>query len=462
MKKIILRENEQIKYDLIKKLNDSNGNKERAAIKLNCSLRNINRLLKGYREFGKEFFIHGNRERKPSTTLQVEIQEKIVSLFKDKYFDFNFKHFFEKLTTVEGIKCSYPTVVSLLYSRGFVSPKAHKKTKKRIKEALKKIEKIESVSIVKEEESRIVPLKEAHPRMPRSKYFGELIQMDASLELWFGDAKTQLHIAIDDATGKIVGGYFDKQETLFGYYQITSQILNNYGIPAKFLTDRRTVFDYKKSGDTSLENDYTTQFGYACSQLGIALESSSVPQAKGRVERVFGTLQSRLKAELRILGINDIESANKYLMGYIELFNEQFSINDKSIKSVFETVSEPEKIDLYLSVGSERIIDNGHCFKYKNQYYSLLDKKGEVCYLKPKTKVLVLNSLSGILYCVFNGETYTLQVVEKHEKTSVEFDLEEKEKKPKQKYRPPSTHPWKAASFQKYLERNSEHRIDPD
>src|SRR5574344_1477735 len=297
MKKIILRENEQIKYDLIKKLNDSNGNKERAAIKLNCSLRNINRLLKGYREFGKQFFIHGNRERKPSTTLQVEIQEKIVSLFKDKYFDFNFKHFFEKLTTVEGIKCSYPTVVSLLYSRGFVSPKAHKKTKKRIKEALKKIEKIESVSITKEEESKIVPLKEAHPRMPRSKYFGELIQMDASLELWFGDAKTQLHIAIDDATGKIVGGYFDKQETLFGYYQITSQILNNYGIPAKFLTDRRTVFDYKKSGDTSLENDYTTQFGYACSQLGIALESSSVPQAKGRVERVFGTLQSRLKAE---------------------------------------------------------------------------------------------------------------------------------------------------------------------
>lgn len=462
MKEIILRDNEQLKYDIIKKLSNSNGSKERASAKLNCSIRTINRLLKGYRTFGKEFFVHGNRERKPITTLSKELQDKIISLYENKYFDFNFKHFYEKITTLEGIKCSYPTVLSLLYSKGIISPKSHRKTKKRINKAIKKKEESEIVIVPKEEVSRVLNPKEAHPRMPRSKYFGELLQMDASLDKWYGDDKSQLHIAIDDATGKIVGAYFDKQETRFGYYQVTSQVLNNYGIPAGFFTDKRTVFDYKKSGDTSLENDYSTQFGFVCSQLGITLKTSSVPQAKGRVERAFGTLQNRLIPELRINGIKDIDSANEFLKSYIKEFNEQFAINDKNIKAVFETIDDPEKIDLYLSYGAERVIDNGHSVKYNNQYYSLIDKKGEACYLKPKTKVLVLSSLRGVLHCIFNKETYYLKAIENHEKVSPEFDLEVKEKEPKKKYIPPASHPWKAESFKRYLEKNSDHRINPD
>ena len=97
--------------------------------------------------------------------------------------------------------------------------------------------------------------------------------------------KSQLHIAVDDATGTIVGAYFDYQETLNGYYNILHQILIKYGIPYMFFTDRRTVFEYKQKKSPSIEEDTFTQFGYACNQLGIEIKTSSVAQAKGRFER---------------------------------------------------------------------------------------------------------------------------------------------------------------------------------
>lgn len=95
-------------------------------------------------------------------------------------------------------------------------------------------------------QSQLVALEDSYPRRPRAKYAGELIQMDASLFVWFGAKKTTLHVAIDDATGRIVGTWFDKEETLNGYYHVFSQILHFYGIPYKFLTDRRTVFTLKR------------------------------------------------------------------------------------------------------------------------------------------------------------------------------------------------------------------------
>ena len=157
--------------------------------------------------------------------------------------------------------------------------------------------------------------------------------MDASQHIWFGDTKTHLHIAIDDATGLIVGAYFDKQETLNGYYNVLHQILVNYGVPYQFFTDRRTVFEYKKKHETSVDKDTFTQFGYACKQLGIDIRTSSVPQAKGRVERAFGTLQSRLTVELRLNSISSIEEANEFLDHYVKKFNKRFALPTNNIKS---------------------------------------------------------------------------------------------------------------------------------
>ena len=98
---------------------------------------------------------------------------------------------------------------------------------------------------------------------------------------------------------------FDTQETLNGYYHVFHQILTTYGIPYKFFTDRRTVFTYKKKNSPSIDEDTYTQFAYACKQLGVELGSSSVPQAKGRVERLNQTLQSAPASRVKTCRHND-------------------------------------------------------------------------------------------------------------------------------------------------------------
>ena len=297
---------EQKKYEVIKALADHpDGNKDRAAMTLDCSKRHVNRMLKAYKEQGRAFFIHGNRGRQPSTTIPEATRNAVVSLYRTKYYDANFQHYSELLATHENIHISASSVAKILESHCILSPKATKAKKKRMKKEL--AEKKECAKTQKEADSiqaNLVALEDAHPRRPRCAYFGELEQMDATPYEWIPGQVWHLHLAVDDATGQVTGAYFDTQETLNGYYHVLYQMLLNYGIPYKLFTDRRTVFTYKKKNSPSTDEDTYTQFAYACKQLGILLESSSVPQAKGRVERLNQTLQSRLPVELRLAGRN--------------------------------------------------------------------------------------------------------------------------------------------------------------
>lgn len=152
--------------------------------------------------------------------------------------------------------------------------------------------------------------------------------------MWFGEKKTCLHLAIDKATSTIVGAYFDKQETLNGYYHVLYQILTDYGIPYSLLTDNRTVFNYMSLNPDkrTSEKDVLTQYGYACKQLGIGLKTTSVSQAKGLIERTNGTFQGRLVNELRLNGITTIEEANKYLIEvFVPKFNKRFAMDYKNL-----------------------------------------------------------------------------------------------------------------------------------
>ncbi|MDI9495942.1 MAG: ISNCY family transposase [Bacillota bacterium] len=318
---------ENQKYEIIKKLVDTNGNKKTAALKIGCSDRHINRLIKGYKEQGKSFFVHGNRGRKPSITLPTDTRQLILDLYLNKYYDCNLTHYSELLAEKENIKVSVSTIYSILRKEFILSPKAKRSTKKALKKELKALQsKTKSKKKVAALQSSILDLEDSHPRRPRCAYFGEMLQMDASLHHWFGETKTQLQIAVDDATGAILGAYFDEQGTLNGYYHVLHQILSNYGIPYQFFTDNRTVFEYKKKHVTDIEKDTFTQFGYTCKQLGIDIRTSSVAQAKGRVERMFGTLQSRLPVELRLACVSSIEEANEFLNSYIKKFNKQFAV----------------------------------------------------------------------------------------------------------------------------------------
>ena len=296
---------------------------------------------------------------------------------------------------------------------------------------------------------------DAHPRRPRCANFGELLQMDASEHLWFGGAITHLHIAVDDSTGTIVGAYFDEQETLNGYYNVLSQILKNYGIPYMFLTDRRTVFEYKKKTSPSVEEDTFTQFGYACKQLGIEIKTSSVPEAKGRVERMFNTLQSRLTMELKLNGIATIEQANIFLNSYIKEYNEKFALPINTTKSVFETQPDDEKINLILAVLTNRKVDNGHCIRFENKYFKLVDTNSTPVYLRKGTSGMVIKAFNKELFFSVENTVYALEEVPIHESTSKNFDFDEIVKEPQKKYIPPMSHPWKQASFEQYMNKQA-------
>ena len=276
MRKVELRMNEQNKYEIIKKLVETNGNKKRAATRLGCTVRTINRLIIKYKEQGKKGFVHGNRGRLPASTVPLDIKNKIISLYINDFSDANFTHFCEIVESDFGIKISDTTLNNWMRAEDVLSPKARRKTKKALKKKLKERLKDTSSEEVKNEikESIIIQWIEG--------------------EVW------HLHVAIDDADGKVVGAYFDHQETLKGYYEVLYQILINHGIPAMFYTDRRTVFEYKRKDKPSDAEDTFTQFSYACHNLGIEIKTTSVPQAKGRVERLNQTLQVSITSRTKV------------------------------------------------------------------------------------------------------------------------------------------------------------------
>lgn len=460
MRKVELRMNELEKYNVIKELVDHNGNKNRAAEKLGISRRQVDRLIIKYKEKGKSGFIHGNRSKKPVNTLDKSISEDIILLYKTKYYDFNFNHFKEFLKKDEEIDVSYKFIYKTLSKEGILSPKARKKTKRQYaKQKLLKEKKInlamsdEQINIIVNHE---VALEDSHPRGEKPKYFGEVIEQDGSIHLWFGNTKTCLHLAIDKATSTIVGAYFDKQETLNGYYHVLHQILTNYGIPYKFLTDNRTVFNYMSLNPNkrTSEKDVLTQYGYACKQLGVELETTSISQAKGLIERTNGTFQGRLVQELRLNNITTIEEANKYLIEvFVPYFNSKFALNYNKFDSVFEKSPNEEEINYTLAVLTPRKIDNGNSIKFQNKYYQPYLNNKLKCF-SPKTECLVIKAYDGSLVVSIDEQILELKELSRNESFSKNFE-EVPIVKEKKKYIPPMSHPFKAASFKKYQEKQA-------
>lgn len=466
MKEDELRMNEQEKYEVIKYLVDHDGNKNRACKILGISKRQINRLIIKYKEKGQSAFIHGNRARKPVNTLDKSISENIILLYKNKYQDWNFNHFKEFLENDENIKVSYDFIYKTLTKEGILSPKARKKTKRNaVKARLLKEKKInhamsnEQINTIINHE---IALEDSHPRGEKPKYFGEIIEQDGSIHLWFGNIKTCLHLAIDKATSTIVGAWFDYQETLNGYYHVFYQILTNYGIPFKFITDNRTVFNYMSLNPNkrTSDKDVLTQYGYACKQLGVDIETTSVSQAKGLIERTNGTFQGRLVNELKLNGITTIEEANKYLLNvFVPAFNKKFAMDYKKFESVFESSPSEEKINYTLAVLTPRKIDNGNSIKYQKKYYQPYLNNQLKCFA-PKTECLVIKAFNGDLLVTIDEQVLELKELSRNEKASKEFDviIETKEVKEKKKYIPPMTHPWKLASFKKQIEKSHNQR----
>ncbi|HKL86983.1 MAG TPA: ISNCY family transposase [Treponemataceae bacterium] len=434
-------------YDRIKIITDvvENGkSKNAAAVKLNRSMKTVNRMINAFIEKGECGLIHGNKGRKPANSLD---HDAIFDLYKDKYFDFNMTHFSELLQEREQIIASEGTIRNIFKERDTLSIRARKRTKRELKKKLASIKKLNE-----DQKDQLIQLEteaftgSAHPTQPRSKYFGEEIQMDASNHLWFGKTKAHLHLAIDDATGMIVGGYFDTQETLKGYYSVLQQILTVHGIPVKFKTDRRTIFEYKSKKRKEMSEDTFTQFTHACNTLGIDLEAKSIPEFKPRVERSFQTLQGRLPQEMRLAGVTTLDEANEFLNSYILKFNQQFAIID-TIESCFELQPTQEQIDQTLVTFTKRTVDNGNAILLNKKNFSLHDSDGQQKFLRPKTKVSVITMMNGSQFVMHNEKLYALEEIPERQKSSklVDFNYAPSPARPKKNI-PAFDHPWRISN----------------
>lgn len=410
-----------------------------AAAKLGRSERTIKRLKKELLENPNATLEHKNKGKEPANKMD---HEKIWNLYHTKYYGYNITFFCEKLAEKENIKVSEALVRIIFKEHDEFSVQAWHKTKNELKKRLRELKKLT------EQQKEVLVQLEAepyigttHPTQPRCKYFGEELQMDASQHLWFGTIKTHLHTAIDDATGIIVGAYFDVQETRNGYYHVTRQFLSKYGIPIKIKTDKRTVFEYERKNKKDMAEDTMTQYQHVCQTLGVTLECSSIPQFKPRVERSYRTLQGRLPQELKEAGITTIEEANKFLEEYIKKFNAQFGICT-GVKSCWVEISE-EQINQTLVTFAKRTVDMGNGIKLYGKYFGTFDKYGNQIFIKPKTKVTVITMMDNSVYALHEDKLLAMDIVPERHKVSDNIDFDMEKPAVRKKYIPPFDSIWR-------------------
>ena len=216
-----------------------------------------------------------------------------------------------------------------------------------------------------------------------------------------------------------------KNECLLGYLEVLRQTLENYGIPISLYPDKYSVFfPPKKVNDhITIEEQLNgrekgiTQFGRIVEELGIEMFPASSPQAKGRIERLWETLQSRLTTEFRINHITTIEEANKFLGSYIEKYNSQFSVSAIKAKSVYLKLPKRYDLDELLCVRFKRTIDNAGVFSINNSKFQIMDRS-----LPPKTRVQVYLSQKIGMRVKYNNKIYDVQPLELISKDKINND----------------------------------------
>lgn len=257
--------------------------------------RTFQRRVKAWREGGEAALIHGNTGHACSFRISEELRNHIVELIREKYWDHGAQLLSEQLAANEDIRISKETARKLI-KQAFPNDQEKQKTARE------------------------------HPLRRRRGAFGELIQIDGCPHYWFGLDNPQACLIgfIDDATSRITAARFFPTETSEGYMIVLLEHMRKYGIPVALYSDRHSVFTSNR--DKFSRRESRTQFSRACNALGIDLILAQSPNAKGRVERMFRTLQCRWPQMFRIAGISSIEEANMRIKEFIEKHNARFAI----------------------------------------------------------------------------------------------------------------------------------------
>lgn len=275
---------------------------EEAARVLELSIRQVRRLLRRYRADGSAGLVHGNRERTPGHRIPDVIRERVVELATTTYAGVNHTHLAELLAEREDLEIAARTLRRILAEASVTPARTRRPPRHRSR----------------------------RERMPRE---GQLLQVDGSRHRWFGPdfPFATLVAGIDDATGRVPGGTFRAAEDAVGYFLTLAQTAERHGLPGAVYSDRHGIFSVGKNRAPTLAEQLAgkrslTQVGRALDEARVAWIGAHSAEAKGRVERMWGTFQDRLVTELRLEEITTIEAANAFLPVFLERHNARFAV----------------------------------------------------------------------------------------------------------------------------------------
>lgn len=325
-----------------------------AAALLGMSERHFRRLRDAYAEGGAAAIVDRRRGKAPSNRAPEAIKDWVVEQYLTRYFDFTPKHFHEELKK-RGFDWGYTWTKSVLYLRGVLKPakkhSAHRK--KRVRKPLP----------------------------------GMMLFQDGSTHAWLANrASLDLIVTLDDATSEIYSAFFVEQEGTMSSLVGLHETIAKKGLFSSFYTDRGSHYFLTPEANGKVDKTNLTEIGRALAQLGIEHIPSYAPEGRGRMERVFGTLQGRLPPMLRLAGITDVGEANRWLSAvYIGEHNERFAVAATEAGSAF--IPFVGDLDNVLCVQVERVVSNDNTVRYGGRVLQIPEQKHRRHYVKATVRV---------------------------------------------------------------------------
>jgi transposase len=342
-----------------------------AADQLGLSVRQVRRLLAGYRVEGAAAIPHGNRGRPPVHALGDEVRARVVALSRTTYAGTNDSHFRDLLAEREGIVLSLSSVRRMRRAAGESSPRQRRPPVHR-------------------------------QRRERRPQEGMLLQLDGSPHDWLQGRGLRLTLlaAIDDATGKVAGAVWRGQEDSLGYLALLEQIVTTVGCPEAVYHDRSGIFvPHEHERETLAEQlageREPRQVGRALAEFGIASIVAQSPQAKGRIERLFGTLQDRLVAELALAGAATLAEATTVLAACLPRFNQRFGVPPAMPGSAYRPLPPGLAVRQVCCLKHHRVVANDDTISFDGHRLQLLPGRERLTYVR--ATVAVRQHLDGTL-----------------------------------------------------------------
>ena len=403
------------RHDVLKRLIRKEIKRYHASKLLKLTPRHVTRLKQAVITSGATALIHKQRGQPSHNRLPEKERAKIACLLKEQYHDFGPTFAAEKLNELHKIDHDPKTIRAIQIKEGLWKPRRSK-------------------------------TKDVHRSWrQRRSAFGEMIQFDGSYHDWFegrgGVRESCLLGSIDDATGMIVELEFAPHEGVFPVFAFWKAYIEKHGKPRQIYMDKFST--YKMNSHAAKDNpDLKTQFERAMIELHIEPLFANSPQAKGRVERLFDTLQDRLVKEMRLAGISTACEANVFLKEkFIPSFNEKFAVEPASSSDLHQPLTEKERKSLasIFSRQEKRTIQNDFTFSFQNQWYQLTsDQPATVC---KKDKVTVEERLDHTIHIRLRGKELNYALLpERPKKAAVPFVIAKSAPMP---VKPRANHPWR-------------------